>query len=121
MGAHAAFRRHRRSTNLPRASPPDTAFHPVPWAYADADANPDADGNANPDADSRAREMSGQAGTTPVISLAPDRGRDLNLVNRNSGMCLDVKGASKAAGANVIQWPCNGGNNQKWFLTRSLL
>jgi hypothetical protein len=38
---------------------------------------------------------------------------------RNSfDMRLDVKGVSKAAGASVIQWYCNGGTNQEWFLTR---
>jgi galactose oxidase len=38
---------------------------------------------------------------------------------RNSfDMRLDVKGASEAAGAPVIQWCCNGGTNQEWFLTR---
>ena len=37
-----------------------------------------------------------------------------NIVNRNSGKCLDVNGASTADGANIIQWTCNGGNNQQW-------
>jgi len=38
-----------------------------------------------------------------------------NMVNLNSGKCLDVTGASTANGAIVEQWPCNGGTNQKWF------
>jgi glucosylceramidase len=38
-----------------------------------------------------------------------------NFINLNSGKCLDVTGASTANGAIVEQWPCNGGNNQKWF------
>ncbi|MBG0855536.1 family 43 glycosylhydrolase [Streptomyces spinoverrucosus] len=37
-------------------------------------------------------------------------------VNRNSGKCLDVAGSSTADGANVQQWTCSGGNNQKWRL-----
>ncbi|WP_405737580.1 family 43 glycosylhydrolase [Streptomyces sp. NBC_00028] len=36
------------------------------------------------------------------------------LTNRNSGKCLDVAGSSTADGANVQQYTCNGGNNQKW-------
>ena len=36
------------------------------------------------------------------------------LVARHSNMCLDVSGASAADGARVIQWPCNGGDNQRW-------
>jgi GH43 family beta-xylosidase len=38
------------------------------------------------------------------------------VVNRNSGKCLDVAGSSTADGANVRQWACGGGNNQKWRL-----
>ncbi|WP_345328668.1 RICIN domain-containing protein [Mucilaginibacter defluvii] len=34
--------------------------------------------------------------------------------NRNSGKALDVNGGSTANGANIIQWPWNGGNNQQW-------
>ncbi|MFF4268574.1 family 43 glycosylhydrolase [Streptomyces sp. NPDC001536] len=36
------------------------------------------------------------------------------ITNRNSGKCLDVAGSSTADGANVQQYTCNGGNNQKW-------
>ncbi|WP_147302958.1 RICIN domain-containing protein [Marinoscillum furvescens] len=36
------------------------------------------------------------------------------IVNRNSGQVLDVNGASTANGANVLQWPWNGGDNQLW-------
>lgn len=36
------------------------------------------------------------------------------LVNRNSGKCLEVEGGSSADGANVLQWACNGGTNQRW-------
>jgi len=37
-----------------------------------------------------------------------------NLISRNSSKCLDVNGASTADGASIIQWSCNGGNNQDW-------
>ena len=32
----------------------------------------------------------------------------------HSGQALDVSGVSQAAGAPVIQWPPNGGDNQRW-------
>jgi len=38
-----------------------------------------------------------------------------NLINLNSGKCLDVTGRSTANGAVVQQWTCNGGTNQEWF------
>ncbi|GEC07683.1 hypothetical protein SSP24_53380 [Streptomyces spinoverrucosus] len=36
------------------------------------------------------------------------------VVNRNSGKCLDLAGSSSADGANVQQYACHGGNNQRW-------
>lgn len=39
------------------------------------------------------------------------------LLNQNSGQALDVNAASTANGANIIQWPQNGGNNQQWVIT----
>ncbi|MEU1312665.1 RICIN domain-containing protein [Streptomyces cinnamoneus] len=40
------------------------------------------------------------------------------IVARHSGKCLDVQGFSKNDGAPVIQWPCHGGSNQKWYFHR---
>jgi len=40
-----------------------------------------------------------------------------NVINRNSGKCLDVNGVSTADGANVQQWTCGSGTNQRWSLT----
>lgn len=37
-----------------------------------------------------------------------------NIVNVNSGMCLDVISASSSSGAKIDQWNCNGGTNQLW-------
>lgn len=38
-----------------------------------------------------------------------------NLVNRNSGKCLDVDAVSTADGAKVQQWTCgSGATNQQW-------
>ena len=33
-----------------------------------------------------------------------------------SGLCLDVTGASTANGALAELWPCNGGSNRQWKL-----
>ncbi|WP_078348495.1 RICIN domain-containing protein [Mucilaginibacter pedocola] len=38
------------------------------------------------------------------------------FLNQNSGQALDVNAASTADGANLIQWPQNGGNNQQWVI-----
>lgn len=38
------------------------------------------------------------------------------LVNKNSGLVMDVNGASTANSASVIQYTDNGGNNQRWKL-----
>ncbi|KUN58237.1 hypothetical protein AQJ46_43280 [Streptomyces canus] len=40
------------------------------------------------------------------------------IVAAHSGKCLDVEGWGTHDGARVIQWPCHGGNNQKWYLER---
>ncbi|MFF4798861.1 alpha-L-fucosidase [Streptomyces sp. NPDC001351] len=40
----------------------------------------------------------------------------VKLINRNSGKVMDVKDASTADGALVIQWPWTGGANQQWKL-----
>jgi len=44
------------------------------------------------------------------------------IVNRRTGACLDVDGASSATGARVLDWSCHAGNNQRWaveLLSRS--
>jgi hypothetical protein len=41
------------------------------------------------------------------------------FLNLNSGLVLDVNGASTANGGGIIQWPQNGGNNQQWSVTVS--
>ena len=38
------------------------------------------------------------------------------LVSAKSDKLMDVAGASTSPGAPVIQWPANGGNNQRWNL-----
>jgi hypothetical protein len=39
------------------------------------------------------------------------------IINRNSGLALDVVGASTANGAAVDQWPYGGNSNQRWTVT----
>ena len=36
------------------------------------------------------------------------------LVAKHSGKCLDAAASSTADAANVQQWSCHGGNNQRW-------
>ena len=33
-----------------------------------------------------------------------------------SGLALDIYGGNASNGASVVQWPVNGGANQKWIL-----
>lgn len=43
-------------------------------------------------------------------------GRSGEIVNRNSGKCVDVVSGSTADGAEIIQYDCHGGANQRWRL-----
>jgi hypothetical protein len=55
------------------------------------------------------------AGTWSAGASLPPSGTRV-LTNGNSGMVMDVAGASKASAALIIQWPANGGANQQWTL-----
>jgi lysophospholipase L1-like esterase len=56
-----------------------------------------------------------------LIPGGPLIGTPVSLVNANSGRCLDVSGASSAAGTRTIIWDCHGGANQQWvFRARRL-
>jgi hypothetical protein len=44
-------------------------------------------------------------------------GVPLQVVNDNSGICLDNTGAGTTEGTQQDQWTCNGGTNQNWTLT----
>lgn len=43
-------------------------------------------------------------------------GQSGEVVNRNSGKCMDVVSGSTADGAEIIQYDCHGGANQQWRL-----
>jgi hypothetical protein len=49
-----------------------------------------------------------------VLNQQPDG--DYEIVNRESGMCLEDEGNSTTAGSPIDQWPCWGGSNQEWNL-----
>ena len=51
---------------------------------------------------------------TPRQSIVPGAASYFQIVNRNSGLCMDINNANMASGTNVQQWTCNGGNWQKW-------
>lgn len=56
-----------------------------------------------------------QADTAVAANAAPPVPNGVyTIAARHSGKCLDVSGANPNKGANVIQWDCTGGNNQKW-------
>ena len=38
--------------------------------------------------------------------------------NAAGGKCLDVAGGNPAAGTRIILWPCHGGPNQNWTVTK---
>ena len=52
-----------------------------------------------------------KAGTPP-----PPAGTYYQVIAKHSGKCLDVSAASLVNGANVQQWACNSGANQRWKL-----
>lgn len=66
-----------------------------------------------------ARVISLQAGISTTVSItlpgSPFPGY-YYIINRNSGMALDITGASTTAGALAIQWPVAGSFNQQWQL-----
>ncbi|MFO0745744.1 MAG: IPT/TIG domain-containing protein [Myxococcota bacterium] len=47
-------------------------------------------------------------------NTTPQIGQWRRYVIGSSEKCIDLEGASSAAGARVIQWTCNGGQNQLW-------
>lgn len=56
-------------------------------------------------------------GTAAATVTGVGGGPYYNLVARHSGKCLDMKDASTANGARIIQWPCGTGSNQQLWLT----
>jgi hypothetical protein len=57
----------------------------------------------------------GSSGTS--ISPTIKSGRAYEIAAKHSGKCLDVSGVATNNGANIYQWECHGGQNQRWTLT----
>jgi len=51
---------------------------------------------------------------TPVLTTAAPAPQPVHIVNRASGLCMDVYQGVMADGTNVDEWTCNGGTNQLW-------
>lgn len=43
-------------------------------------------------------------------------GNYYTIENVKSGLFIDISGGSKKEGAAIIQWPDNGGANQRWII-----
>jgi len=54
-------------------------------------------------------------GTGGMLGLVS--GKTYEIVAKHSGKCLDVAGIATHNGANIHQWECHGGPNQRWLLT----
>ncbi|MEW6444539.1 MAG: ricin-type beta-trefoil lectin domain protein [Pseudomonadota bacterium] len=50
----------------------------------------------------------------PIPGSKPPAASYLQIVNRQSGMCLDINGGKMADGTLVGQWNCSGADWQKW-------
>ncbi|TDC85451.1 hydrolase [Micromonospora sp. KC606] len=91
-------------------------------------ANSSSNGGCGNGRTTRAQKFTWNADGTPNLGTPVATGVSLNgpagetattptayrIVNRNSGKCLDVSGGGTADGADVIQWTCHNGTNQRW-------
>lgn len=57
----------------------------------------------------------GSRGTS--VSSGVTSGGTYEIIAKHSGKCLDVSGVGMQNGANIYQWDCHGGANQRWTLT----
>ena len=51
-------------------------------------------------------------------AFEPDERAYYGIINRGSGRCLDIAGASPAAGANAVQWEFTHAPSQQWHFVR---
>ncbi|TDD18223.1 family 43 glycosylhydrolase [Nonomuraea diastatica] len=91
-------------------------------------ANSSTSGGCDNNRTTRAQKFTWNADGTPNLGTPVATGAALpapagesaatpagyTLVNRNSGKCLEVSGGSSSDGANIQQWTCGGGANQRW-------
>jgi hypothetical protein len=66
--------------------------------------------------DTVVRLVAACTGGTEQKFVAARSGGGYALKNVQNGRCLDVTGRSKADGAAIIHWVCNGQTNQQWRL-----
>lgn len=52
----------------------------------------------------------------PTPAAAAEIG-PLQIINYNSGLCMDIKDRSTSSGATIHQWTCRRQTNQLWWLT----
>lgn len=76
-----------------------------PAALTDAAANEDVG------------ELSQALGSFSTVGFPLDV-LPVEIMNVNSGKCLDVGNADPASGTDLVQFTCTGAKNQTWFLTR---
>jgi endonuclease/exonuclease/phosphatase family metal-dependent hydrolase len=50
----------------------------------------------------------------PIPTARPAAAAFMQVVNQQSGLCLDIAGGQPGNGVNVHQWTCNGSAWQKW-------
>ena len=55
---------------------------------------------------------------TAQATFEPDERAYYGLINRGSGRCLDIAGASTTAGANAVQWEFTHAPSQQWHFVR---
>ncbi len=58
--------------------------------------------------------VTGSAHLATAVSLLSSTS-PVQVIAKNSGKCLDVRGYSTSAGANLQQWSCAGTENQQWL------
>lgn len=66
---------------------------------------------------SRIEFAGGGSRGTSVSSSGIISGRTYEMIVKHSGKCLDVAAVATHNGANIQQWDCHGGANQRWTLT----
>ena len=71
-------------------------------------------GNASTVAGGLIVQANGNGGASQQWQLIPVDNGYYSIVNRNSGMALDVPGWSTATNIQLEQWNVNGGANQQW-------
>lgn len=62
-------------------------------------------------------EFTGDSSYGTSFSSGISSGSTYEIIAKHSGKCLDVAGVAMHNGANIHQWDCHSGQNQRWNLT----